>query len=187
LPVRFSPLLEDPAAFACHGDSPDGELKGDLDLTSREAMLKGRRIRRTLHSSTEKPDESLIYQAIRWDGYEMPPKENDRLSKAEIAYFESWITAGAPWPEAKRLAALQKESWEAEEGVVVETSGGESPDWTNRKYAEEDLWAYQPLSDPQVPKNSFPGSSDSAIDAFINREIAIGRNRSLRQSRQTRL
>lgn len=167
---KVLPLLKN-RCFACHGESPDGDLKGDLDLTSRKAMLKGGESGDP-SLIPENPDESLIYQAIRWDGYEMPPKENDRLSKTEIAYFKSWISAGAPWPEAKRLDALQKESWEAEEGVVVETSGGESPDWTNRKYAEEDLWAYQPLSDPEVPKNSFPGSSDSAIDAFINHEIA---------------
>lgn len=29
----------------------------------------------------------------------MPPKENDRLSEKQIADLQTWIEAGAPWPD----------------------------------------------------------------------------------------
>jgi hypothetical protein len=165
---KVLPLLKS-RCFACHGDSPDGELKGDLDLTSRKAILKGGESEEPSFVPG-KPKESLIYQAIRWDGYEMPPKENDRLNETEIAYFKKWISAGAPWPDEKRLSQLQQESWEAQDGVIVTTSGGQSEDWTNRKYAEEDLWAFQPLNHPEVPPSSSGNSSSSNIDAIINQK-----------------
>ncbi|HUG20356.1 MAG TPA: DUF1549 domain-containing protein, partial [Planctomycetaceae bacterium] len=158
---KILPLLKS-KCWACHGDDPKGELKGKLDLKTRTAMLKG-------GASGEpslvpgKPDESLLIQAINWDGYEMPPKENDRLTKTEIEYFREWILADAPWPDAKRLTELQKESWEAAEGVAVVTSGGQSEEWTRRKYDPVDLWAYQPITQPAVPE-----TSANPVDAFLD-------------------
>ncbi|MFG0334511.1 MAG: c-type cytochrome domain-containing protein, partial [Maioricimonas sp. JB049] len=73
--VHVLPLMKQ-KCFACHGNSPD-DLKGELDLSSRAALLKG-------GESGEptvvpgKPDTGLLLSAIRWEDYEMPPKENDR-------------------------------------------------------------------------------------------------------------
>ena len=39
-----------------------------------------------------------------------------------------------------------------DDGVLVKTSGGSSEDWTYRRYRPEDVWAFQPLSKPTVPK-----------------------------------
>jgi len=53
-------------------------------------------------------------------------------------------------------------------GVMVKTSGGLSPVWTNRTYKPVDLWAYQPLVIPAVPI----GISPNPIDRFIDRKLA---------------
>ena len=50
-------------------------------------------------------------RAVIWDGLEMPPKENDRLTKQETEYIRQWIAAGAPWPDAKAQLAIQKKEW----------------------------------------------------------------------------
>ncbi|HSG69330.1 MAG TPA: PSD1 and planctomycete cytochrome C domain-containing protein, partial [Planctomycetaceae bacterium] len=148
--------------WACHGDDPKGELKGKLDLKTRASMLKGGESGESA-LVPGKPDESLLFQAINWDGYEMPPKENDRLTKTEIDDFREWIRSGAPWPEEERLVKIQSELRETAAGVAVVTSGGQSEDWTQRRYDPVDLWAYQPISQPAVPE-----LSTNPVDAFID-------------------
>lgn len=153
----------------CHGDAADG-IKGDFDLRSRAAMLAG-------GESGERAvdfkalDESVLVKAIEWrDGWEMPPKENDRLTAEQIAAVRTWLAAGAPWPSDARAAEIRAEGWAAGEadGVLVNTRGGTSDAWTNRRYAAEDLWAYQPLADVEVPWREASAASHP-IDAFIAR------------------
>ena len=101
----------------------------------------------------------------------MPPKENDKLSAKEVGYIKDWIAGGAPWPNAKQLAELlkQKDPWAIEGGVLVKTSGGLSEDWTNRKYAKKNLWAYQP-----VKRSKLPMKTANPIDAFIYAQLPKG-------------
>ncbi len=164
--LRVLPLLK-VKCFGCHGQDPD-DVRGDYNLLTREGMLKG-------GESEEpslipgKPHESPLYQAILWDGYEMPPKENDRLAKHETEYFRKWIAAGAPWPSEKRQREIQRGEWavvENEDGLIVSTSGGLSEDWTYRRYQREDLWAFQPLK-----KIDIPSKDEHPVDYFINRRL----------------
>lgn len=53
------------------------------------------------------------------------------------------------------------------EGETVSTSGGESADWTKRRYPPENLWAYRPLRRPTVPSNK----ADNPVDAFVNSRL----------------
>ena len=155
--------------FACHGDKPD-KLEGKLNATSRAGLLAG-------GESTEpaivpgRPDRSLLYKAIRWDGLEMPPKANDRLSAAQVAAIGKWIAAGAAWPDEAEQKRLLASAWTADDkdGIVVRTSGGLTDEWTNRRYKPNQLWAYQPLVTPAVPVA--PGS-DHPIDAFLAAKMA---------------
>ncbi|MFP6703224.1 MAG: DUF1549 domain-containing protein, partial [Planctomycetaceae bacterium] len=48
------------------------------------------------------------------------------------------------------------------EPVTVSTSGGQSDDWTNRRYQAADLWALRPLQ-PQLP----PRTAPHPVDAFL--------------------
>lgn len=153
--------------FACHGN--DDELRGEFNMLSRDGLLKG-------GESGEpalipgKPTDSLIYQAVNWDGLEMPPKENDRLTNAQIGQLRVWIESGAPWPNAERLKQLERDAESRPlGGVQVRTSGGLSDDWTNRTYDPRNLWAYQPLQvESPVPD---PKSGLNAVDFFIGTRL----------------
>lgn len=88
------PVLE-AKCFACHGEGE--ELEGELDLTTREAMIRGGKGGPALVPGD--PLASPIYQAMRrTDERMMPPKERDGLLPREVDAFKAWIDAGAPWP-----------------------------------------------------------------------------------------
>ena len=154
--------------FGCHGTDPD-DLKGDLDLRTLEATLRG--------GESEEPaviphdaDNSSLYQAVTWDGYEMPPKENDRLTPEQCDAVRQWIEAGAPWPDAARrdeLLRADREQLLTAAGKIVPTSGGLADEWTFRRYDPSNLWAFEPVTQPAVP-----GGAANPIDAFIQDRLA---------------
>ena len=59
---------------------------------------------------------------------------------------------------------MLEDKGDASKGVAVATSGGLAADWTNRLYLPEDLWAYQPLRQVNVPVIS---DATHPIDAFL--------------------
>ncbi len=143
--VEVKPLLA-AKCFACHGQNPDA-LLGGLDLTSPETAEK------TLSAGDS--SSSKVYEAVTWTNAKlrMPPKENDRLSEGQIRLIRDWIDAGAAWPNEETQARHLAEDLN---GVTVTTSGGQSDDWTNRRYKSEDLWAFQPLNVVQPPAGGNP-------------------------------
>ncbi len=163
--LKIRGILES-KCFGCHGEEGK-KIKGDLNLTSREGLLKG--------GESElpalvpgKPDESPLYFGIIWkdEDHEMPPKENDRLSEKQITQVKRWISLGAPWPDKKLqqkhvLAERSKER--TEEGAIVKTSGGLDDDWTYRRYKDEDVWAFRPVVKHEPPA----GNASHPIDAFL--------------------
>lgn len=176
--LKVLPLLK-VKCFGCHGSDPE-DTRGDYNLQTRNAMLKGGESEVTA-LVPGKPHESPLYKAILWeDGMEMPPKENDRLSKEETEYFRKWIESGAPWPSDDEQLKIQKKEWtvrENEHGVIVDTSGGLADDWTYRRYQRSDLWAFQPVKRPDVPSGA-----SSPIDAFINERLASAKLKPSEQS-----
>jgi mono/diheme cytochrome c family protein len=178
--AKIRPLLAK-KCLACHGADP-AEIKSSLDLRTREAALRGGESGAPA-IVPGRPDESLLYQAVKWERLEMPPKENDRLSNEEVEFLRRWIQAGAPWvmPPAKVAesgggrAVLDR--WNSdkspEEGVVVETSGGLSAEWTNRRYRPDDIWAFQPVPRPDIPEPAIDAERvRNPVDAFIQARLA---------------
>lgn len=164
--LKVLPLLK-VKCFGCHGQDPD-DLRGDYDLMSREAMIRGGESGEAAVVPGH-PEKSSLYQAILWEGYEMPPKENDRLTPEQTEYFRRWIAAGAPWPSAEQQREIQEEQWavrETADGVIMDTSGGLADDWTYRRYQPEDVWAFQPLRNAKIPD-----AGVHPVDAFINRKL----------------
>jgi len=157
--LKVLPLLKS-KCLGCHGAVAD-DIKGDFDVRTREALLAG--------GESGEPglilgdlDGSPLIQAVRWDGLEMPPKENDRLTAEQVTVIERWVAAGAPWPNVKRqqqILAAERSVPENEDGVLVITSGGISDSWTYRRYDERDVWAFQPLRQ---------GFKFDSIDGFID-------------------
>ena len=151
--------------LACHGEDPK-KIKGDFDMRTYSGLLRG--------GESEEPSvvpgmplQSPLYMAVKRDHEDqwepMPPKENDKLSTEQTDHIRNWIEGGAPWPGPERLSKLLKEKdpWSAEGSVRVKTSGGLSEAWTNRKYEESKLWAYQPIRKPNLRTNDHP------VDALI--------------------
>jgi mono/diheme cytochrome c family protein len=150
---RIVPLFAE-KCMACHGQDEE-KIKGGLDMRSLAAVLKG--------GDSElpalvagKPEESPLYLASlrTHDDWEaMPPKEADKLYADQVDWLRAWIAGGAPWPDEarqKEIAAANDAKWSAEDGIVLGHVEGLSPEWTNRRYKPEGLWAYQPVKKPLV-------------------------------------
>jgi hypothetical protein len=165
---QVGPLLR-AKCLACHGGDPR-DLKGGFDIRSRESLLKGGDTSEPAVVPGD-PEASLLYQAITWedDLLRMPPKANDRLTAEQVDLVRRWIAAGAPWTDQPPAAPAvsRPADWSGpNEGLVLPTSGGQSPDWTNRKYASEDVWAFRPVQRCTPPR--IEGKPDlHPIDAFL--------------------
>ncbi len=170
---RIAPLFAE-KCLACHGKD-DAKMKGGLDMRTRVSTLIGGDSGKRAFIEG-KPEESPLFLAVTRahdDAWEpMPPKEADKLYAEQVAWIKDWIAGGAPWPDAARaqtIAKANEAAWSAEDGVTVKTSGGQSPEWTNRKYKPEGLWAYQPVKRPAPPM-----VAANPIDAFIQTKMPAG-------------
>ncbi|GAB5406901.1 MAG: PSD1 and planctomycete cytochrome C domain-containing protein [Aureliella sp.] len=169
--LEVLPILKE-KCFGCHGTDPD-DLRGDYDLMSRDAMIRGGESGEAAVIPGD-AENSIFYQAVMWDGYEMPPKENDRLTDEQTAIIKRWIDEGAVWPNEEVQRKIQRAQWsvkETDDGVIVNTSGGLAEDWTFRRYSPDELWAFQPLAEMSPPKQSDNSASDNPIDHFLNQRI----------------
>jgi len=166
------PILE-AKCTSCHGNDPK-KIEGGLDLRNHENLLKG--------GDSGNPslvpgsiNESFIVHAINRESeeYAMPPKEGDKLSQLDIDIITKWIEAGAPWPsEERKQAILADTTWSYANRLKVKTSGGLSEAWDNRKYQKEDLWAYYPLGNYEIPSENKDGENGNPIDAFLQQKRA---------------
>ena len=156
--------------FSCHGS--DNKIKGGLNLTSLNDLMRGGDSGEP-SVVPEKPDSSPLFLSVsrhqdsEWKA--MPPKENDKLTDSQIKTLYQWIKTGAQWPDEKtQKSYIDKERSKkiTNEGVIVNTSGGLSEDWTYRRYKPEDLWAFEKLKNIKIPDGY-----DNPIDAFIGEKL----------------
>src|SRR6188474_2932131 len=87
-PVSFYKEVVPIFKRSCNGCHHPGKLKGQLDLTTYDALKKGGK-----HGAgfvPGKPKESILIEEISGEEPSMP-KEGEPLSKAEIALIERWI------------------------------------------------------------------------------------------------
>ena len=89
--TKVKPILEQ-HCLRCHGGK--GTPKGGLRLTNRGNVLRGGESGPAV--SLDKPAESLLVQAINYDGYEMPPI--GKLPQEKIDVLTTWVGQGIPWP-----------------------------------------------------------------------------------------
>ena len=84
--------------YDCHSVDA-GDSRGGLLLDTRQGLLQGGdsgpAIKPGDHAS------SLIWEAINWIGYEMPPIQ--KMPSEVIAHFKTWIDMGAPDPREREL------------------------------------------------------------------------------------
>jgi len=131
--------------FECHG--AEGEVKGSLSLASRAAALAGGDSGPA--AVPGKPHESLLVEAIRYQGLKMPPKA--KLPEAEIAKLVRWVELGMPWTPGDVKPA--KPSAPRDEFAI-------SP-------AQRGHWSFQPITRQAPPQVNDPAWSLEPIDRFV--------------------
>ncbi|MCP3692760.1 MAG: DUF1549 domain-containing protein, partial [Planctomycetaceae bacterium] len=130
---QIEPLLKR-RCYQCHSHDA-GKAKGGLVLDSRHGWQKGGSEGAAIVPG--KPAKSLLMQAVRYEGYEMPP--NQKLPAGEIVLLEKWITIGAPDPRESRSAKIDPAK----------------------------LWALQPIMKPAVPAVKDEKWPSDDLDTFI--------------------
>jgi hypothetical protein len=126
--------------YECHSASAK-KVGGKLLLDSRGEMLGGGESGPVMQPG--RPDESLLIQALRYAGPEMPPKH--RLSEAVINDFVTWVKLGAPDPRPETSKTARKAA---------------SPD-------KAALWSFQPVANPPPPAVRGKDWVRNPVDAFI--------------------
>ncbi|MFM9961374.1 MAG: DUF1553 domain-containing protein [Planctomycetaceae bacterium] len=139
---RIRPVLVE-SCYECHSTKAGAKLKGGLAIDSREGLLQGGESGPAIVPGS--PEDSLLIEAIRHDGLEMPPEK--KLPETVIADFVAWVKMGAPDPrEGGKVPAARKE---------IDIEAG-------RKF-----WAFQPpkaVEPPSVKNKQWPKSD---VDQFV--------------------
>lgn len=139
---KIRPLLAQ-HCYKCHS-SESKQSKGGLRLDSREATRRGGDSGPAVVPGDL--ENSLILQAIAYDGgfYDMPPA--GKLTDSQIADIRQWISTGAFDPR--------------EEKAVLPQSVANQP-------RKESHWAFQPLKVAAIPKIKDQNWPLQALDYFI--------------------
>ncbi len=129
----------------CHGG--EEKVESEFYLTSRAAVLRGGELGPAV--DLDKPEESSLLKAVRYEELEMPP--NGRISPADVAVLDQWVRQGLPWP-----ADMEKEPTHR---APKKPAGVTDED---RKF-----WAYQPVAEPRVPVVNGTAWVRNPVDAFV--------------------
>jgi formylglycine-generating enzyme required for sulfatase activity len=102
--AEVKPLLES-TCLSCHGSE---KPKGDLDLSTRAAALKGGENGASLVPG--KPAESSLYKStvLPPDHDDIMPPKGAPLNKWQAEALSKWIEQGADWPAAAKLEKTQR-------------------------------------------------------------------------------
>jgi len=143
-----SPLeLLETHCVRCHGGA---NIKGGLDLTTREGLLRGGESGATVVPGD--PDSSLLLQTIQHEHEPFMPYKEGKLSAASIDQLATWIKSGVPFSRPLDKTSGKRKS---DAGFVL----------TNVDRAH---WAFQPIAHVQPSAIPQPASvCENAIDQFI--------------------
>lgn len=142
--TKVLPVLED-NCLKCHaGSSP----KGELLLTTREGILKGGESGSAV--DLEDHADSYLVQAVKYEGYEMPP--TGQMAPAQVEIIAKWVELGLPWPND-----LHEIEFEVEAG----------PPPVNEETKQ--FWSFQQVKPVVVPDVANSGAHP--IDAFVRSKL----------------
>ncbi|MFO0911228.1 MAG: PSD1 and planctomycete cytochrome C domain-containing protein, partial [Isosphaeraceae bacterium] len=126
----------------CHG--PDKQ-KGGLRLDSGAAVRTGGDSGPAVVPG--KPEESLLIDAVAYEGLEMPP--DGQLPEAQRAALKKWVELGAPWPNGPAATPVAR------------------PKITD---ADRAWWAFQPVKRAHPPLAG-QGWARNPIDRFVAQRL----------------
>ena len=142
---KVQPILLN-SCYACHG--PGSGVKGNLFLGNRKDILTGGDSGAA--AIPGKAEESLIIQAMNYDGYEMPPK--GKLPQDQIDTIAKWINDGLPIPPDQEQARPEQHASPYKTEVNEETKG---------------FWHHQQVTAPKIPNVKNKKWITNPIDNFI--------------------
>lgn len=154
------PLLVE-RCYSCHAGA---KHKGGLRLDSIEAILHGGDTGPAVVPG--KPSESLLIEAVNYDGLEMPP--TGKLEPAQIDALTRWVSIGVPWPSRDLTSAHATPSGDAKKGGPAGVGARD----------QKPLWSFQPVRRPALPPPMAGTAWDAAdwtnnpIDRFVARKLA---------------
>ena len=140
---KVRPILAE-RCFECHSGAAK-KLEANLRLDHGSFLATGGDSGSVVADGTN----GLLMQAVRYEGYEMPP--SGKLPDNEVAILQKWIDDGATWPE-EPIPEMQKARVSF-----------------NLAQRKAEHWAWQPRTDPSIPNAATP--SGSTIDCFVNQAI----------------
>ena len=133
--------------YACHAtDAKD--VKGGLLLDSRQGMLVGGDSGTVLVPGV--PDASLLLEALRHDGLEMPPDR--KLSDAVIADFWAWIGAGAADPRQGKQAPTKR---------TIDIEHG------------REFWCFRPIQRPSISATAGTWATTDIDRLIVAQQLAM--------------
>jgi hypothetical protein len=142
------PLLAE-HCLKCHGGD---KTRSGLDLTTREALLKGGDNGPVVVPNDAKA--SRLYQlAAHLDEPHMPPK-GARLGAEQLARLAAWIDLGAPYDRP-----------------LVERAGPAAKKPMTVTDEDRRFWSFRPLAQPTPPAVKGPAWCRSPLDAFVLRKL----------------
>lgn len=133
--------------YACHAtDAKD--VKGGLLLDSRQGMLVGGDSGTVLVPGV--PDASLLLEALRHEGLEMPPDR--KLSDAVIADFWAWIGAGAADPRQGKQAPTKR---------TIDIEHG------------REFWCFRPIQRPSISATAGTWATTDIDRLIVAQQLAM--------------
>tara|TARA_R110002124_G_scaffold57065_5_gene160261 strand:+ start:624 stop:3017 length:2394 start_codon:yes stop_codon:yes gene_type:complete len=139
---KIRPVLAE-KCYSCHSAKSE-ELGGKLRMDTRDGMREGGESGPAFVEG--RPDESLLIQALRYDGLEMPP--NEPLPEAVITDFVKWVEMGVPDPRSDVPLIAKKPN-------TVSAS------------ADPALWSFQPITNPELPAVQNQHWGVDPLDQFV--------------------
>ncbi|MCG8585416.1 MAG: DUF1549 domain-containing protein, partial [Pirellulales bacterium] len=134
----------------CHGGE---ETEAELDITTREALLKGGENGDAILPG--KGSESLLVKLISHKQEPEMPAEAAKLKDNEIRAIIDWIDLGAPYDKP-----------------LIDKGEVHTP-WTERKIAPEarDYWAFRSLAKVKPPAIENAKAAKNPIDQFVLQKL----------------
>ena len=132
--------------FACHG--PGSSVKANLFMGNRKDILAGGDSGPAAIAGNS--EESLIVQALNYDGYEMPPK--GKLPQDQIDIIAKWIDEGLLIPTDQESARPEQHA---------------SPYKTEVNDETKSFWQHQKVTTPDIPKVKNKKWVTNPIDNFV--------------------
>ena len=130
--------------YQCHS-AEEKKAKGGLQLDTREGWARGGEHGPAIVPAD--PGASLLLKAVKYEDpdLQMPP-DGARLTDAQVAVLEQWVTMGAPDPRESAPGAAKLT------GLTDDARAH---------------WAFQPVKNPAVPAVKDAAWVKTPVDAFV--------------------